>query len=278
MRNLQVTSIRQEGAGDYLRFGYGKATPIHHIGPDGGQSFAPTVLQEIGAQGHNLRLTWAARSIARSAEAGLAPAWAYGVGSIEDHDPDSPHGRITTHELTTDGGGNPDLILKLVAIPGAPASPVIGGSEAHKRPTDSFSGGLKGGSDLGSLLNDRMARINRETAQRTTALQTMMRDDHQRYEADRRAREAQRATMTRLLADQAAAQRAGEAERRRARLHMERIKQDSMAKMRRMQLARQRLQEAQAVERREKEQKELDDALAQAQEELDQLEQELANS
>ncbi len=88
-RNLQVSMVRDDRSGAYFRFAYGKAASILHPGQSGTQSFAPTVLREIGHPGRSLCLTWAAGPTpgSRSAPSPDNPVeddWQYGVCAIED--------------------------------------------------------------------------------------------------------------------------------------------------------------------------------------------------
>ena len=152
LSNLQVTSIRREGVGDYFRFGYGKATPILHAGPAGGHAFAPTVLREIGVRDHTLRLTWTAQPATAASGTAGAPVWAYAVSAIEDFgsrapdgsDPGAP-GRAGQKPEPAFQVGDQGLVLRLVAVPGAAPCPAAGGSGDWAVRKRRFDGGLKGG-------------------------------------------------------------------------------------------------------------------------------------
>ena len=143
--SLQVTSVRREGAGEYLRFTYGKAAAVHHPGPDGDRAFAPTVLQEIGSRGHNLRLVWVGEPSRVLAATGEIQAWVYAVSSVEDQDTSGPDGQVATHPSVPGSAEDHELLFKLAALPGASAMPAADGLEAGETPRYGHAGGLKGG-------------------------------------------------------------------------------------------------------------------------------------
>jgi hypothetical protein len=93
---MQVACVQEDGSGESITFGYGKAQAVSFAGPYGTQSFAPTVLQEIAGSGRTLRLEWEGQSCPRQTEigGGVAPwaAWSFGVAELHDRDLDGAAG------------------------------------------------------------------------------------------------------------------------------------------------------------------------------------------
>jgi hypothetical protein len=106
-RALQVACVQEDGSGENITFGYGKAQAVSFAGRSGTQSFAPTVLQEIAGSGRTLRLEWEGQPCPRQTEigGGAAPwaAWSFGVAELHDRDLD---GAAATYRRSTPGLGN----------------------------------------------------------------------------------------------------------------------------------------------------------------------------
>lgn len=83
-RNLQVTRILRDDQGETLGFGYGKPPAVDQPGPDGTQSFAPTVLEEISLPQWRFRLEWAGRPQPDSGA--TAQAWRFGVVALQQQE------------------------------------------------------------------------------------------------------------------------------------------------------------------------------------------------
>jgi hypothetical protein len=98
---MQVARIQEDGSGEGIAFGYGKAQAMGFAGSSGTQNFAPTVLQEIIRPGRTLRLEWEGQPCPRQTEigGGAAPwaAWSFGVAEL--------------HERNLDGGAAGGLDL-----------------------------------------------------------------------------------------------------------------------------------------------------------------------